>query len=119
MEKADEKLILDYHSYDDYLDSFVTREDLRYLGSVASARMIAELGYRSTTDTLSRQQFDLRKALAMSEVFPAKRQHALACEGITIVDPFLSELALRERSNRLRMLSVKLTIEYLLGIYSS
>lgn len=42
----DDRRLLDYETYEDYLDSFLTKEDLCYLRSLILARTISELGYR-------------------------------------------------------------------------
>lgn len=43
--EADRRL-LQFKTYEDYLDSLVTPQDLCYLQSVEISRTIAELGYR-------------------------------------------------------------------------
>ena len=43
---TEDQRLLDFDTYEEYLDSFVTREDLYYLRSLAQSRIIAELGYR-------------------------------------------------------------------------
>ena len=35
-----------FETYEEYLDTFVESEDLRYLGEAEIARIIVELGYR-------------------------------------------------------------------------
>ena len=43
-----------FETYEDYLDSLVSEEDHKYLEDEEMARTIAELGYRSSGDTLTR-----------------------------------------------------------------
>lgn len=43
----DERDLLDYDSYDDYLDSFVRDEDILYLRNKEMARRVVALGLRS------------------------------------------------------------------------
>ena len=37
----------EYETFEEYLESFITDEDLKYLQDVELARVVAELGYRS------------------------------------------------------------------------
>lgn len=46
MDMFDERKLLDYDTYENYLDSFVQTDDLFYLRNRNFARMIAGLGYR-------------------------------------------------------------------------
>lgn len=46
MDMFDEQKLLSYNTYEEYLDSFVTPEDLFYSRSTFYGRMIAGLGYR-------------------------------------------------------------------------
>ena len=50
-----------YDTYEDYLNVFVTEDDMLYLGEEEIARLIVELGYRSS-GTLSREKFFQTKA---------------------------------------------------------
>lgn len=112
MDMFDEQRLLDYATYDDYLDSFVTRTDLCYMRSTYYGRQLAELGYRSTTGTHSKAQFYARKAAVQEALFPTRKAHAMLSAGIKTTDSFLQELALRERSNRLRMLSTIIYVSH-------
>lgn len=44
-----DRRLLQFKTYEDYLDSLTTTSDLCYLQSTEAARSIAELGYRSDT----------------------------------------------------------------------
>lgn len=46
MDMFDERKLLGYKTYDDYLDSFANQKDYCYLRSSFYGRLIAELGYR-------------------------------------------------------------------------
>lgn len=105
-----EKRLLDFASYDDYLDSFFTATDLYYMRSTFYSRMLAELGYRSTSGTLSKAQFHKRCAEVQEALYPKRKAHAMVSANTSSTQAFIVELAQRERSNRLRMLS---TIIYL------
>ena len=50
-----------YDTYEDYLNVFVTEDDMLYLREEEIARLIVELGYRSS-GTLSREKFFQTKA---------------------------------------------------------
>ena len=58
--KKDEVVDL-YDTYEDYLNVFITEDDMLYLGEEEIARLIVELGYRSS-GTLSREKFFQTKA---------------------------------------------------------
>lgn len=108
----DDRRLLDFETYEDYLDSFLTKEDLCYLRSLILARTISELGYRSTSETLSKRQFEERKSTIHEILFPSRKPHILACDGAELSDPFLRELADRERPNRVGILSVRKTVYF-------
>lgn len=108
MDTSDDHKLLQYAAYDDYLNALVTRDDIRFMRSSDYGRQIAALGYRSTTDTLSQIQFTIRKEAIREALFPTRKLHSLVSDGCTSTDLFLNELAFRERSNRLFILSVYL-----------
>lgn len=62
--------------------------------------------YRSSGETLSRQQFEKRLAAVIAYLFPSFKPYELASEGVTMTDTFQQQLAIRERPNRLGILSV-------------
>lgn len=47
MDKFDERDLLNYDTYDDYLDSLVQSDDMFYLRNKEMARMVASVGMRS------------------------------------------------------------------------
>lgn len=110
MDMFDERRLLTYATYADYLDSFVSRSDLCYLRSSHYGRLLAELGYRSTSEMLSKRQFEQRKAAIHEMLYPTRKPHRLISMNLDSDDELLRELAERERPNRLCMLS---TIIYL------
>lgn len=97
--------LLDFETYADYLDSYVTTEDLRNLRSAKYARLVAELGYNATTEILSNDEFEQRKAFAKELLNPTRKGHELFSDSADLSDPVLKELAARERSNRVGILS--------------
>ncbi|XP_018574314.1 uncharacterized protein C4orf22 homolog [Anoplophora glabripennis] len=102
--EADRRL-LQFNNYEEYLDSLNTNQDDCYLGSIEVRRIIAELGYRSSGETLSREQFEKRLAAVLLYLYPPYKPYELSSEGIKEGDPLQLELALRERSNRVGILS--------------
>jgi hypothetical protein len=52
-----------YDSYEAYLDSFVTQNDLTYLGNVDVARQLIELGINVKTEILTKDEFYAKKQL--------------------------------------------------------
>lgn len=106
MDTFDDRKLLTYNTHDDYLDSFMTRDDLCYLRSTIYGRQIAALGYRSTSETLGRKQFQLRKEAVREAFFPTRKLHSLVSDNCASTDQFLQELMNRERPNRLFLLSV-------------
>lgn len=102
---SDRKL-LEFNTYNEYLDSFVTHDDLCYLRSTLYGRQVAALGYRCTSDVLTRKQFDVGKRATREALYPSRKLHSLVSDHCPSSDNFLQELALRERSNRLFILSV-------------
>ncbi|XP_063709026.1 cilia- and flagella-associated protein 299-like [Culicoides brevitarsis] len=97
--------LIQFNTYDDYLDSYVTNDDLRNLRSSKYARLVAELGYNATTEMLTKDDFEQRKAFATELLNPTRKGHELFSDGADLRDPLLKELADRERSNRVGMLS--------------
>ena len=64
-----------YETYEQYLDSLVSEEDHKYLQDEEMARAIAELGYRSSGDTLTRENFyKLKNKLAEARLLTMQRR---------------------------------------------
>ncbi|KAJ8958155.1 hypothetical protein NQ318_006094 [Aromia moschata] len=102
--EADRRL-LQYTCYEDYLDSLGTAQDECYLASEETSRAIAELGYRSSGETLSREEFEKRLAAILLYLYPPYKPYELHSEGFSKGDQLQLELSLRERANRLGNLS--------------
>ncbi|KAG5897538.1 hypothetical protein JTB14_004313 [Gonioctena quinquepunctata] len=109
--EADRRL-LEFHSYEDYLDSLGTIQDECYLESIEASRTIAELGYRSSGETLSKKQFEKRLAAVYLYLYPPYKPYESSSEGMSERDPLLKDLALRERSNRVGILSTIIFLKY-------
>lgn len=57
----DSSSIARFVSYEDYLDSLIAEEDIRYLQDGELARLIAELSYRGAGRTLTEKEYDDEK----------------------------------------------------------
>ncbi|XP_012138902.1 cilia- and flagella-associated protein 299-like [Megachile rotundata] len=100
-----DRRLLQFGNYEEYLDSLITFVDLGYLGNLNIARELAELGYRSTGETLSREAFYKRLKAVKDLLFPIYRPYVLTSELITPANSVMQELALREHLNRLKIIS--------------
>lgn len=100
-----DRRLLNFQNYEEYLDSLVTPVDICYLRSSKTARQLAELGYRCTGETLSEKSFYRRLQIVRDLLLPVHRPYELTSEFISPVGRLMEELALRERVNRLRILS--------------
>lgn len=86
------------------MNSLVTPVDVCYLKSTKIARQLAELGYRCTGETLSEKSF-YRLQIVRDFALPVHRPYELTSEFVSPAGRLMEELALRERANRLRILS--------------
>lgn len=125
-------VLLEYKTYEDYLDSLVTQEDHCYLQSSTISRTIAELGYRlnwfyfyqttiysfsqntyrKSSETLSKEQFQQRLKAILLYLNPPYKPYKLSSENMKGNDSIHIALANRERPNRLGILSVKYSISF-------
>ncbi|XP_015179629.1 PREDICTED: uncharacterized protein C4orf22 homolog [Polistes dominula] len=107
-----DRRLLQFKSYEEYLDSLVTPIDFCYLRSTKVARQLAELGYRCTGETLDKNTFYLRLQTVKDLLYPILKPYHLNSEFILPFDPLMQELAIRERSNRLHALSTIIFIRH-------
>ena len=90
-----------FETYESYLDSIASWQDMFYLEDQALARAVVELGYRGTAEFMKRREFKERRAeYEASKVARDAREDALASEGLELEDPLLRALADREADNR-------------------
>eukprot|EP01013_Petalomonas_cantuscygni_P007518 TRINITY_DN1953_c0_g1_i1.p1 TRINITY_DN1953_c0_g1~~TRINITY_DN1953_c0_g1_i1.p1 ORF type:complete len:251 (-),score=43.13 TRINITY_DN1953_c0_g1_i1:337-1089(-) len=92
-----DKSILEFATYEDYIDQHVTPEDLFYLEDPDAARQIVELGYKGK-DFMSREEFEAAKKAAVDGPLRRKRSLDALCSGDKDLSeyPFLYALAQRE-----------------------
>ncbi|XP_071557993.1 cilia- and flagella-associated protein 299-like [Temnothorax nylanderi] len=100
-----DRRLLNFQNYEEYLDSLVIPADICYLRSTKTARQLAELGYRCTGETLNEESFYRRLRIVRDLLFPVHRPYVLTSEFVSPAGRLMEELALRERANRLRILS--------------
>ena len=73
-----DKSVLDYQTYEDYLDQQVTAEDLFYLEDPDNARQIVELGYKGK-DFMSREEFEQARKAAQEGPLKRKKSLEVVC----------------------------------------
>lgn len=92
-----DKSILEFATYEDYINQHVTPEDLFYLEDPDAARQIVELGYKGK-DFMSREEFEAAKKAASDG--PLRKTFALdtlcSADKDLSAFPFLHALAQRE-----------------------
>ncbi|KAK7869082.1 hypothetical protein R5R35_000801 [Gryllus longicercus] len=101
-----DRWLVEFKTYEEYLDFLVTPTDLKNLRSTHIAQTIAELGYRSAGETLTREQFNTRRERVVEMFNPTRKSHVL-CAGRhpDFENVVLQELGTRERANRVGLLA--------------
>merc|ERR1719335_894684 len=84
-----------FPTYEDYLDSQISKTDMYYLEDEDLARQLVELGYRGSGETLKRDEFMAR----MNKLRSTPKALASAQKDVTGF-PFLASLAEREEMVR-------------------
>ncbi|KAL0272501.1 UNVERIFIED_CONTAM: hypothetical protein PYX00_005441 [Menopon gallinae] len=107
-----DKRLLEFRTYDAYLDSLVSRIDVCYFRNYVTARKIAELGYRSSGDMLTKEEFYRKLADVIEALFPSKKPYELCSYGMTSRDNLPNELANREKDNRIGLLATIIFVRY-------
>ncbi|XP_037951986.1 cilia- and flagella-associated protein 299-like [Teleopsis dalmanni] len=105
MEARRDLFLLNCDTYNDYLDTFITENDIRFVRNIGQVRRFVTLGYRSTGDIYTPQQFKDRQALAREVLWPQKRSWILYSQFKLSKDPFLRALAAREKPNAQKIIS--------------
>ena len=109
---AQDSVVTQFETYEEYLDSQVTPKDLMYLEDEDLARALVELGYAGSGETLSREDFYKRKeTIELSRQQKLRAQpKALASAGKDLSNfPLLQALANREEMVRNGKLTVRHT----------
>lgn len=111
MDAFDDSRLLQFDTYEDYLDSYVTKQDIQNLCSTVTARKMAEWGFRANTEVYTREIFEDRKQYAYENMYPIQKTHILYSANLVIGDAVLKEIASRERANRVGIFSVSILEE--------
>ncbi|XP_026532235.1 cilia- and flagella-associated protein 299 [Notechis scutatus] len=94
-------IVTQFSTYEEYLDSQITTQDLFYLENEEMARQLVELGFRGSGEVLKREDFIARKLAAeASRISERQQQKILSSAGKELKDNFLKALAEREEANR-------------------
>ncbi|XP_037052324.1 cilia- and flagella-associated protein 299-like [Bradysia coprophila] len=112
MDAFDDRKLLAYDTYEEYLDSFIVTDDIFYLRNRDFARTNAALGYRTSTAILTRQAFLTQREAVYESIFPSRKPHILYSAHYHKNDEFLQELSLRERSNRVGMMTTIISMRH-------
>ncbi|XP_041768149.1 cilia- and flagella-associated protein 299-like [Anopheles merus] len=96
--------LLEFASYDDYLNSLIDGKSLQYFGNRENLISLYRTGYRA----LTKEAFDAQRTFL--EV--TKDPNTLFSRHIAPKDRFLQEIAKRERPNRLGLLSTIIYMRY-------
>uniref|UniRef100_A0A670ZSP3 Cilia- and flagella-associated protein 299 n=1 Tax=Pseudonaja textilis TaxID=8673 RepID=A0A670ZSP3_PSETE len=100
-------IVTQFSTYEEYLDSQITTQDLFYLENEDMARQLVELGFRGSGEVLKREDFIARKLAAeASRISERQQQKILSSAGKELKDNFLKALAEREEANRNGKISV-------------
>lgn len=100
-----DKRLLKFADYEDYINKFLTQLDEFYLQSMEVCQEIAQLGYRSAGETLTRRQFEKRLSAVLNFRLPGSDHLVLASQGMITGNALQRELALREKSNKVGILA--------------
>ncbi|KAF6129320.1 cilia and flagella associated protein 299 [Phyllostomus discolor] len=104
-----DKIVTQFNTYENYLDSQITDEDLYYLEDEDLARQLVELGGRGTGKVVKRGDFEARKATIMAirraaieaaKLAERTQKKTLTSTSKELQDNFLKALAVREEDNR-------------------
>merc|ERR1712189_163241 len=109
-EMADEDKVADivssFATYEDFLDSQITQQDLFYLEDEELGRQLVELGYRGNGELLKRSEFEAKKAeIEALRLSKRSQQKTLCSAGRTFTCEFMKALAEREEPNRLQTMN--------------
>ncbi|KAH8267409.1 hypothetical protein KR018_000592 [Drosophila ironensis] len=105
--------LIDYNTYEDYVDSFITLKDVRYIRNWEAQRnlILNGCGFNTISGLLSRKQFEERREKQLLLLKPRSMfTDRLFCDHLSSRDRVLKEFALREEKLMNRQLS---TVVYL------
>lgn len=100
--------VLNFQNYQDYLRSFISIEDMRYIQNQRATHQLVKLGYRSTNRIYEEEEFYKMKTKTEEMLNPTIKSVVVCSKYLKGDDPGLVELAKREQLNILQELSVSI-----------
>ncbi|XP_060657841.1 cilia- and flagella-associated protein 299-like [Drosophila nasuta] len=97
--------LLNFETYEEYLQSFQTVKDHRYLGCLSAINELAKLGYRNTSRIYNEEEFKLCRMKTLELMNPKIKMSITSGHLVKSNDPGLQALAERETPNLLKKLS--------------
>ncbi|XP_017020808.1 cilia- and flagella-associated protein 299 [Drosophila kikkawai] len=99
--------VLEYDNYNDYILSFGTVKDNRYLGNRNTTTIIVQLGYRTTKIPYTQEEYRKRVDIALEAIRPKALHSGLFGDGLspTSTDPVLLGFKSRELLNLNKIIS--------------
>lgn len=100
--------VLEFDNYTDYINSFASVQDYRYLSNQRTIKTIVQLGYRSTKIPYTAEEFAKRVGMAVEAIRPKTAHVGLFSDLMSPLnqDPVLLEFKFREPLNLNKILSV-------------
>ncbi|KAH8269351.1 hypothetical protein KR018_007031 [Drosophila ironensis] len=107
--------VLEFENYDDYINSFATVMDHRYMNSHSTIKTIVQLGYRTTKIPYTINEFKKRVELALEAIRPKTSHHGYFSDVMSLKnkDPVLLEFKSRESPNLNKILSTIVFTSYI------
>ncbi|XP_017048966.1 cilia- and flagella-associated protein 299 [Drosophila ficusphila] len=107
--------VLEFDNYNDYITSFATVKDHRYLGNLSTIKTIVQLGYRTTKIPYTPDEYVKRVDIALEAIRPKTSHIGLFSDLLapTNEDPVLLEFKSRELLNLNKILSTIVFTSYI------
>lgn len=99
--------VLQFQNYQDYIRSFISIEDMRYIQNQRSTHQLVKLGFRSTNRIYEEEEFYKMKMKTEEMLNPTIKSIVVCSKFLKGDDPGLLALAQREEPNMLQKLSVR------------
>ncbi|XP_055613835.1 cilia- and flagella-associated protein 299-like [Uranotaenia lowii] len=105
----DDVYILDFTTYEEYLKSLISTQDIRYLGHKLNGLRLHKTGYRA----LTKDAFESKRREIAEYVHASQDPSSYYSRGLVLIDPILHALVERERGNRVGMISTIIFVRYM------
>ncbi|KAH8249300.1 hypothetical protein KR032_008386, partial [Drosophila birchii] len=114
MAKSVDFSVLEFDNYNDYILSFGTVQDNRYLANRDTTKIIVQLGYRTTKIPYTHEEYLKRVEIAQEAIRPKTNLIGLFSDGLapTNTDPVLLGFKAREMFNRNKIISTIVFTSY-------